>query len=85
MRLEETLIQFYLELAKKDNDHSKVFESFTKENIKERESIEKVYRESITDAHSVGFLQKPLYESEYWTVLPQKNLQLRNFKILCLT
>ena len=66
-KLEESLTKLYRRLA--DGEASTEFKAaltgYAEEGRRQRETVERAYREAVTDAHSVGFLPEPVDEAEY--------------------
>ena len=66
-KLEESLTKLYRGLA--DGERSAelraVLVGYAEDVRRRRETVERAYREAVTDAYSVGFLPEPVDEAEY--------------------
>ena len=60
-------IDTYQKLTKIDIDKTRgpLFERFKEEHIKQVESVERAYRETVSDAYSIAFLANPLDEKKF--------------------
>jgi hypothetical protein len=66
-KLEEPLTRLYGRLAEgeRSTELNAVLSDYVKEGRRQREAVERAYREAVTDAYSVGFLPEPVDEAEY--------------------
>ena len=66
-RLEESLTKLYRRLAdgERSTELKAALTGYAEEGRRQREAVERAYREAVTDAHSVGFLPEPVDEAEY--------------------
>ena len=66
-RLEESLTELYRRLAdgEASTEFKGVLAGYAGEVRRQREAVERAYREAVTDAYSVGFLPEPVNEAEY--------------------
>jgi hypothetical protein len=66
-KLEEPLTRLYGRLAEgeRSTELNAVLSDYVKEGRRQREAVERTYREAVTDAYSVGFLPEPVDEAEY--------------------
>jgi len=74
-KLEEPLTRLYGRLAEgeRSTELNAVLAGYAEEGRRQRETVERAYREAVTDAYSVGFLPEPVDEAEYQAknVLPE--------------
>ena len=66
-KLEEPLTRLYDRLAEgeRSTELNAVLADYAEEGRRQREAVERAYREAVTDAYSVGFLPEPVDEAEY--------------------
>ena len=84
-RLEESLTELYRRLAdgEASTEFKAVLAGYAGEVRKHRETVERAYREAVTDAYSVGFLSEPVNEAEYQAkdVPPENSSQGEMLKV----
>ena len=66
-KLEESLTRLYDRLAEgeRSTELNAVLADYAEEGRRQRDAVERAYREAVTDAYSVGFLPEPVDEAEY--------------------
>jgi hypothetical protein len=64
-KLEEAVVTQFTALADRYKDLSEKLQVMASENKRHKELIERTYREGVTDAFEVGFLNMPLDEDDY--------------------
>ena len=66
-KIEESLTKLYRRLAdgERSAELKAVLVGYAEDVSRRRETVERAYREAVTDAYSVGFLPGPVDEAEY--------------------